>query len=339
MLKIITIVIIAFTCIPLQAIDEGGVRDWIEKLRGQGVSDLFIVYDWGDGTVEKFPVDRFTDSPVHYYEKEGTYAIITKVTFAYKGRTGEQIVERRQFDFRREEIDCTLVAHVPGEAQENEPVLMKAHLRINEKGLQTKNLAYQWIIDDDLNPFEQGPEIRHTFLLPNGDLKPHYTVKLRVIFKYQRGPSNVWLPFEIKREFRISIVQTSRLRIIDWSKKIAVRGESFLEPFFLTLRDGNVFQSREHYTGSKLLYRPIVFINDRHFYPELVDMKTVAGAEAPWNEEDFYSDIVYLLELDQTGCTIASDESGRFVLLTVKLNDPQGLVQENVKIRLEEGDL
>ncbi|MDD2715288.1 MAG: hypothetical protein PHW04_05275 [Candidatus Wallbacteria bacterium] len=329
------IILLFSSILAFAAYDMTQIQDLVDKMQQKGMTDIKLIYDWGDGSQAVLPITKLSEgSPDHFYEKEGKYKITLKISYRLNGKAQESVAEQRNFVFKSEKLDCNLQAVVPAEADENSPVSFSGKLIFKEQ-LSVKNLKYQWVTDEEYNQYEEGENATHNFPLPNGDTKPFYSVKLKVIFKYQKSDLNAWFPYELTKEFKIRIRQKEKLSISGYTEKIKMAAGKYTEPFFLVIRDHNIYNSEEFYTDSKLVYRPVVFQDGKPEYPEFVTLRSNIPLAPPYLKDDFYTEITYLLEFDKIQPSIQTENGKRFVNLTIKVNDPQGQIVRDAKIEME----
>lgn len=307
----------------------------ISRLKNNGVSNINLIYDWGDGQKDIIPAEEFEKAPRHFYEKEGDYKITLSIQFTFKGKTHINTLEKRDFNYKIKPIEYDLKENIPSSANEGKPIMMDVNFSLKDTSLKTKNLKFSWFFDDILDQYSEGKRIFHTFMIPNGEKKPFYNVTLRISLKYQNKKDNFWLPFSIVKKYKIKVKQTSRLKLSQWTKKIKFDNGRFSQPFFIIFHDKNIYRSDNFFKKSRLLYHPVVFTPFGAYPTSLVTVKRVIPKRPPYTANDFYTEIVFMIELDNTEYVHNIGKANNNIGLLIKVNDIFGLISKKVLINIE----
>jgi len=316
------------------ATSKADIMTMLSRLKNNGVSNINLVYDWGDGNKEIIAADKFEDAPRHFYEKEGNFKITLSIQFTFKGKTHLKTIETRDFDYKIKPLKYNLKENIPHNISQDKPVMFKALFSLKNTSLKVKNIKYSWFFDDILDQYDEGQRVFHTFKIPCGDKKPYYTVTLRISLKYQKSGDNFWLPFSIVKKYKVKVSQTSRLILSQWTKKIKLKNGRFSQPFFMVFHDKNVNRSDEFYKKSRLLYHPVVFTPYGAYPTSVVTVKRSTPTRPPYKAEDFYTEIVFMIDLDKTDYIQKTNKKNTINLL-IKVNDIFGLISKKVSLNIE----
>jgi|GEM_PF-4733498 len=328
-LIIIAFVVLTISVIAITPGEYKEIMSFVEKLKSRGVDKISLVYDWGDGTKDVLPVNQIAKEMNHFYEREGNYTLTTKLVFYKDGETLEQILETRPFKYKKEEIEYELKVRVPEETGQGRNTVFKANIFVKEPGVEIKNVNYQWFIDEENNQYEEGSVAVHVFRIPNGPEKPFYNVKLRVILKYRyTNNPGVWLPLEVVRNFKVKVKKETRIKIVEYSKFLNIRGNSFTSPFFIVMRDDSYYTSEDFYKKTNLWYKPIVYIDGKAYNAKFVDLKQEQEKGV------YYNKLIYMLDLENVPVKVKRHRGRRYVDFNIKVSDPQGLVERRALVEI-----
>ncbi|MCK9477653.1 MAG: hypothetical protein M0R46_17185 [Candidatus Muirbacterium halophilum] len=316
------------------------INDMVQKLKQGGVMDLQVTYDWGDGNKTNLSVENFlTNRESHFYTRPGIYDINVFLTGTKDGKDGKFPIYSSKFEYVEQNLKHDLEIDIPDEVKQGEKVILKADFNLYDNSIEIKAdedepekiINYQWFFDDEFSQFEQGNPAEHTFNIPNGNVKPYYTIKVRVFFKYKNAnENNIWRPFESIKEKRIKVIADSKVDIVDYSKIMTLSNGLFETPFFITIKDNAYHNDREYYEKTNLFYRPIIYLGEKPHNMKLVDVKKVR------TNSEKYNTIIYMIEFDKINTEILrTQKDGKiieYMPVMIRINDPQGLYEKKMNV-------
>jgi hypothetical protein len=334
------IIIFAFQVISIEDQELEKIRQMVQKLEQGGVEQLSVVYDWGDGSNTTLSVERFLlDQETHFYTRPGIYDINVYLTGIKDGKEGKFNIYSKKFEYKDDKLPYDLKIDIPDEVKQGDKVKLKAEFSIDKSNIEIKSdeespntvFNYHWFIDDEFSQFEEGNPAEHTFNIPNGNVKPFYTVKLRVFFKYRKNnQKNVWLPFEAITEKNIKVKSVSKVDIIEYSRYMNMSEGLFETPFFITIKDEAYHNNREYYEKTNLFYRPIIYLSGKPYNMKLVDVKKVR------KNLEKYNTIIYMIEFDNIKTDILrTQKDGKiieYMPVMIRINDPEGLFEKKMNV-------
>ncbi|MFA7576844.1 MAG: hypothetical protein WC002_02135 [Candidatus Muiribacteriota bacterium] len=327
-LYIVFILFLLFNHTITQAFNVDEINKLVEQFASRGITDIKIIYDWGDGNTDTVDIKEFGNPVNHYYEKEGVYNIVTKLIVNNQGQIFEQVLETKTMNYKPEKIDYDVSVVIPEKTETGKSVTLSAKLIINEKDIEIKDPVYQWFFDTELDQFDEGQQIEKIFRQPNGNEKPSYTVKLRVFTRYRRkGEQNIWLPLESITEHKILVARNEKIEIEEISRFLKYENGEFTSPFFIVLKDNSFYNNEDFYRKTNIFYRPVIRIGNKSYNGQFVSLKKES------ENGNFFNRLTYMIEFDNIDYEIQKTTDDKFFIeFDIRVSDPLGLIEQTIKL-------
>ncbi|MGM0607421.1 MAG: hypothetical protein ACQESP_03255 [Candidatus Muiribacteriota bacterium] len=304
------------------------IEEMVAKFESIGITDINIVYVWGDGNQTKVHVSNYEEKDIeHFYEDEGTYNITIKLVVKDGDETFEEIIEEKSFQYQEEDLDIYTIMKVPEEGDAGQNINMSAQLK-NTSGFEIKDLTFQWFFDTEVDQYYEGENISKSFDIPNGPAKPEYKVKLRTYFRYRRdSDSEIWLPYENFSKRTIKINRSKKIEILETSEFLRKKNGGFATPFFIVLKDTALYNDEDFYKKTRLFYRPVIQLNNTQHNTKFVDFKKESEGKEKFNK------LIYMIELDNLEYELSETADGKEYLdIKIQVSDPLGLTYKEIKV-------
>ncbi|PLX17585.1 MAG: hypothetical protein C0601_07460 [Candidatus Muiribacterium halophilum] len=117
---------------------NSNINKLIRSLKDNGVYDICLIYDWGDGIKEEFDIRNYKQDIKHNYEYEGEYLVKVFLKTSKQGETKKFLINKKTVDYKKERIKYDLKVDIPKEIKQGTKIKLFADLLITEPDIIIK---------------------------------------------------------------------------------------------------------------------------------------------------------------------------------------------------------
>lgn len=316
------------------------LSELFKRMEAKGATNIVLIYDWGDGEVEELPRNSVAENLDHRYRKAGTYKLVRKLRFKNpKGKLIVLPVDEKNIVIKQLPTPGKLDVEInPAETEAGTEVSLSASIEINPSFYELERKPhFEWFIDEEFDPYEEGMITSHVFHIPNGPEKPFYTITAKARFRWRErsnSGSELWTPGILEMSRKVTIKPSMPPEIVDISPDVTgAPGEMVDTPVFITIRYQRLYESKDDFAKRADVLKPRVYIGRSRtpFVPELVKVRVNRPGEPPYSQKDFNTEVIWMVNpvmpVDQSDY-----EPDGSCFMGVSVPDPKGTAKKIEKL-------
>lgn len=279
-----------------------------QEMEKMGAKNIKLIYDWGDGETDILEKSQISADLQHRYAKPGTY--IVKRTLDFTNPKGHQI----SLPIDTKELKADPILAPPGKLaiklekdiiNAGERLEMEANFDLDFRHFEIENPPrFEWYIDEEYDPYEEGEKAYHFFHIPNGPLKPHYTVTLKAKFRFRTKGQNddqggiiLWNPAQLVAVAQVEVKPISPPTISEISQDITgMMGKMVDSPIFIFVQYDRIYEDEGNFASRASLLKPRILVgrDEKPYICEFVKVKVNRPMDAPYKPQDFNIQVTWV---------------------------------------------
>ncbi|PLX17584.1 MAG: hypothetical protein C0601_07455 [Candidatus Muiribacterium halophilum] len=130
----------------------------------------------------------------------------------------------------------------------------------------------------------------------------------------------------IEKNFRIVVTKSPEYKLLDYSKILNIKENSFISPLFFSLRDDSYYNDEYYYKSTIIFNRPVIYIDDKAYPTKYVSLKKHD------KNRDYFNEILYMLDMDKVSVRLKKRNGRAYFLATLKISTPSGIYERKMPV-------